>query len=99
KARGRLCGSGRRLSMNTAVKGRIERLWCRAVKTVTSVALALLLGQATAASAGSWTPLVNRPSVNRIQLMVLLTDGSVMVHTFDDIQTWVKLTPDAKGSY
>jgi hypothetical protein len=31
--------------------------------------------------------------------MILLTDGSVMVHTFDDGQTWVKLTPDAKGSY
>jgi len=85
--------------MNTAVKGRIERLWNRALKAVTSAALALLLGQATAASAGSWTPLVNRPSVSSIQLMVLMTDGSVMVHTFDDIQTWVKLTPDAKGSY
>jgi hypothetical protein len=43
--------------------------------------------------------LANRPAVNSIQLMILMTDGSVMVHTFDDIQTWVKLTPDAKGSY
>jgi len=31
--------------------------------------------------------------------MVLLTDGSVVMETFDDIDTWVKLTPDAKGSY
>lgn len=85
--------------MITAIKSAIERLRHFALKTATFAALALLVCHATAASAGSWTPLVNRPSVNSIQLMVLMTDGSVMVHTFDDIQTWVKLTPNAKGSY
>ncbi len=71
------------------------------LRAATFAALLLLTASsATAAtSGGSWTPLVNQPAVNSIQLMVLLTDGSVMVHTFDDIQTWVKLTPDAKGSY
>jgi len=59
----------------------------------------MTISYATTAGAAGWTPLVNRPSVNSIQLMILLTDGSIMVHTFDDIQTWVKLTPDAKGSY
>jgi hypothetical protein len=86
--------------MKTTTKSHVE--WPRyfALKTATFTALLLLTtASATAATATGWTPLVNRPSVNSIQLMVLMTDGSVMVHTFDDIQTWVKLTPDAKGSY
>jgi hypothetical protein len=70
-----------------------------ALKTATFAALAFLFGYATAASAASWTPLVNQPAVGSIQIMILMTDGSIMVQTFDDIQTWVKLTPDAKGSY
>jgi hypothetical protein len=70
-----------------------------ALKTAGFAALAFLLGFATDASAGTWTPLVNLPSVSSIQIMILMTDGSIMVQTFDDIQTWVKLTPDARGSY
>ena len=85
--------------MKTANYGCVERLLYPALKTATFAALLLLTSHATPAGAASWTPLVNRPSVNSIQLMILMTDGSVMVHTFDDIQTWVKLTPDAKGSY
>jgi hypothetical protein len=83
--------------MRAATESRARRF---ALKTATSTALLLMAaGLAMPASAARWTPLVNTPSVNSIQLMVLMTDGSVMVHTFDDIQTWVKLTPDAKGSY
>ena len=82
--------------MKTIINGRVERLRHLAVR---AAAFAVTIGYATAASAAGWTPLVNRPSVGSIQLMILLTDGSVMVHTFDDAQTWVKLTPDAKGSY
>ena len=87
--------------MNAAIKGRVERLRHFVLKTATFAALLLLTsGYATAAtSPGSWTPLVNRPSVGSIQIMILMTDGSIMMQTFDDIQTWVKLTPDAKGSY
>ena len=87
--------------MNAGIKGRVERLRHFALKTATFAALLILTsGYATAAtSAGSWTPLVNRPSVGSIQIMILMTDGSIMMQTFDDIQTWVKLTPDAKGSY
>lgn len=70
-----------------------------ALKTATFATFAFLFGYATAASAGSWAPLVNQPAVGSIQIMILMSDGSIMVHTFDDIQTWVKLTPDAKGSY
>ena len=86
--------------MKTTINGRVE--WRRyfVQKTATLAALLVLTaGSAAAATAAGWTPLVNRPAVNSIQLMILMTDGSVMVHTFDDIQTWVKLTPDAKGSY
>lgn len=86
--------------MKTTISDRVERRWYFALKAATFAALLLLTtSSAAAANAEGWTPLVNRPSVNSIQLMILMTDGSVMVHTFDDIQTWVKLTPDAKGSY
>jgi hypothetical protein len=82
--------------MNTAISDCVGHL--RAA--IFAALLLLTSGTAAAAtSGGSWTPLVNQPAVNSIQLMVLLTDGSIMVHTFDDIQTWVKLTPDAQGSY
>ena len=70
-----------------------------ALKTATFALLAFLFGYATIAGAGTWTPLVNKPAVGSIQIMILMTDGSIMMQTFDDIQTWVKLTPDAKGSY
>ena len=85
--------------MKQAIYDRVRRLRHLALKTATSAALVLLISYATTAGAAGWTPLVNRPSINSIQLMILMTDGSIMVHTFDDIQTWVKLTPDAKGSY
>jgi hypothetical protein len=86
--------------MNTIIYGRVEWFRSLALKAAAFAALLLVtISYATAASAGVWTPLVNRPSVNSIQIMILLTDGSVMVHTFDDAQTWVKLTPDEKGSY
>jgi hypothetical protein len=86
--------------MKTNINGRVERLRYLAPKAAAFAALLLVsISYATPSSAAGWTPLVNRPSVNSIQLMILLTDGSVMVHTFDDGQTWVKLTPDAKGSY
>lgn len=86
--------------MKTNLNGRIERRRHFALKTATFAALVFLTtGSAMAANGQGWTPLVNKPAVDSIQLMVLMTDGSVMVHTFDDIQTWVKLTPDVKGSY
>ena len=48
--------------------------------------------------AGVWSPLVN--SVVGAETMMLLTDGSVMVHTGGGISnTWSKLTPSQSGSY
>lgn len=51
-------------------------------------------------SASQWTPLANQaPSgPNGVQIMIQATDGSILVQSFDG-QSWMKLTPDAKGSY
>jgi Kelch motif len=51
-------------------------------------------------SASAWQPLTNQaPSgPNGIQIMIQSTDGSILVQSYDG-QTWMKLTPDAKGSY
>ncbi len=68
-------------------------------RIIISIACCAALALGTSARAGSWTKLTNKPSVNSIQIMILMSDGSLMMQTFDDIQTWVKLTPDAKGSY
>ena len=47
-----------------------------------------------------WTPLTNQsPSgPSGIQIMIQSTDGSILVQSYDG-QSWMKLTPDAKGSY
>ncbi len=47
-----------------------------------------------------WQALTNQaPSgPNGIQIMIQATDGSILVQAYDG-QTWMKLTPDDKGSY
>ncbi|MBV8072871.1 MAG: hypothetical protein JO270_23410 [Acidobacteriaceae bacterium] len=68
--------------------------------TLTLCGIALLTASpASEVHPATWTPLAHKPSVNSIGTMVLLTDGSVMMESYDDIQTWIKLTPDAKGGY
>jgi hypothetical protein len=54
----------------------------------------------TSNAASPWTPLTNQsPSGPRgIQIMIQGTDGSILVQSYDG-QSWMKLTPDAKGSY
>ncbi len=54
----------------------------------------------TSNAASPWTPLTNQsPSgPNGIQIMIQATDGSILVQSYDG-QSWMKLTPDAKGSY
>lgn len=46
----------------------------------------------------SWTPVVSQPP-NRVQLMLLLTDGTVMAACSNASNEWYKLTPDIHGSY
>lgn len=47
-----------------------------------------------------WQPLTNQaPSGPAgVQIMIQETDGTLLVQSYDG-QTWMKLTPDAKGSY
>jgi hypothetical protein len=47
--------------------------------------------------AQDWKPL-SQPAPAGIQLMVQMTDGTILVQSYDG-QTWMKLTPDASGSY
>jgi hypothetical protein len=47
--------------------------------------------------AQDWKPLAN-PAPADIQLMVQMTDGTLLVQGYDG-QTWMKLTPDSHGSY
>lgn len=54
----------------------------------------------TSGSSSQWTPLANQaPSgPNGVQIMIQATDGSILVQSYDG-QSWMKLTPDAKGSF
>jgi hypothetical protein len=64
--------------------------------------LLLFVSTITIAQTGTWTPLVNQSNNNNAGLMLLLSDGSVIVPTFPNGfvgNTWQKLTPDSAGSY
>ena len=60
------------------------------------VAGMLFIGQA---SADSWKPVASTSPGTYLDTMLLLTDGSIMILSADDNQTWLKLTPDSHGSY
>src|SRR5947208_2767500 len=67
---------------------------CRRIFVVASILLC-----AAAASAQVWQPL-NNPAGFTAGAMLLLTDGSVIVHSEQgNSSQWSKLTPDANGSY
>jgi hypothetical protein len=57
----------------------------------------LILLSVGRSSAASWSQLTN-PAPSSVQLMVQMTDGTILVQSFNG-QTWMKLTPDATGSY
>lgn len=54
--------------------------------------------QAKPAATGTWTQLTNLAPDNT-GVMMLLTDGSVMVQGYTPLSRWMRLTPDATGSY
>ena len=60
-------------------------------------AITLLLGWSVPSHGAKWTPLTN-PSPSSAGTMMLLTDGTVMVQG-NPFNTWMRLTPSAKGSY
>lgn len=70
-----------------------------------ALACALLLAASGPANAQTWTRLTN-DAPDRINLMLLLSDGTVMgavdYDPFDPVivgKTWYRLTPDIQGSY
>ena len=67
--------------------------------------LCLLFGAATGSAGpkdsvagGTWTPL-KRQAPDFTGTMLLLTDGTVMVQGYSPGNNWMRLTPDATGSY
>ncbi len=65
--------------------------------------MALLLASVRVNAAGTWTQLTNPYPIGASGLMLLLTDGTVMVHATDgplgQSAFWYKLTPDSSGNY
>ena len=50
-------------------------------------------------NAATWTKVTNvMPGGNTVQLMMQMTDGTILVQGYNGF-TWMKLTPDATGSY
>ncbi|HTL16856.1 MAG TPA: kelch repeat-containing protein, partial [Patescibacteria group bacterium] len=65
-------------------------------------ALILLLAAAPmfSSKAGTWTNLASAPPGNAgVQLMLLLSDGTVMAQEAGTTNNWFRLTPDNHGSY
>jgi hypothetical protein len=60
--------------------------------------IALLLLVSRASGVGTWTP-VTRQAPASVELMILLSDGTVMCASQGDSRSWYKLTPDSRGSY
>jgi hypothetical protein len=67
--------------------------------TVVAAAVMAALALPLAASAASWTRLTNLAPATT-ETMLLLTDGSVLVHSFNGTgNQWLRLSPSATGSY
>jgi uncharacterized protein (TIGR03437 family) len=63
------------------------------------IRLAVFIAGSLALEGASWTALKNKTPLPLIWPTILLTDGSVMALSSSDYQTWMRLTPDAHGSY
>jgi hypothetical protein len=74
------------------------KLWARTHGIILLLVVCLLLAPIGGYAAPTWTLLKNLAPGGSIQLMVQMTDGTIMVQAYDG-HTWMKLTPDAKGSY
>lgn len=81
--------------------GRLSSIKIR--RTLSACAVGILLGSYASAYAAKWTQVTNlAPSLDAppsaTGTMLLLTDGTVMVQG-NPLNTWMRLTPSAKGSY
>ena len=74
-----------------------DRRFSRIRAPALAVALGLVALLGGVAHAGTWTPLVNAPP-GAVNVMVLLTDGTVMVQAGSSTG-WCRLKPDSHGGY
>jgi len=78
----------------TDPQNRIPRRWAsRSALVAATLFLAVLTGMA-----GTWTTLQNAAPGN-VQLMLLLSDGTVMAQQAGTSSNWYRLTPDIHGSH
>src|ERR1700724_2976433 len=70
--------------------------WWRIFSCLTAV---LMLSLSSWASADKWQLLTTPAPTPFLDVMLLMPDGSVMILSANDNQTWVKLTPDIYGNY
>ncbi len=59
--------------------------------------MAVLQVLSRASFAASWTTIPIAPST--IQIMVQMTDGSILAQSYSDGKSWMKYTPDPTGNY
>jgi len=58
-----------------------------------------MLSLSSWAAANKWQLLTTPAPTPFLDVMLLMPDGSVMILSANDNQTWVKLTPDSYGNY
>jgi hypothetical protein len=69
------------------------------LRTLTAAVAGLIAG-AGFATAQTWQPLKHQPNFGGVGAMLLLTDGTVLVHREPlNAEHWHKLTPDIHGNY
>ena len=73
--------------------------WRILISTCLTVILVVSLARRASAAADKWELLATPAPTPFLDVMLLLPDGSVMILSANDNQTWVKLTPDIHGSY
>ena len=84
--------------MNRNFMRRTTRASAWAFTAITAACLTGGLVKPVSAQQGTWTQLTNAPGFST-ETAELLTDGTVMVHSFDNYKNWYALKPDPSGSY
>src|SRR5689334_7611851 len=79
-------------STRRTVKMAHTKLWARTHGIILLLIVCLLLAPTGGYAAATWTLLKNLAPGGSIQLMIQMTDGTIMVQAYDG-KTWMKLTP------
>src|SRR5215469_12380608 len=73
--------------------------WRIVVSTCLIAVLMISLPTPASAAADKWELLTTPAPTPFLDVMLQMPDGSVLILSADDNQTWVRLTPDAYGNY